>query len=101
MPLYTNGDGLRKTDRLDLYLGELLSQRRVWRKSQPKKEPITGAILDAMVAMAEESHNLYGDFSNVRSALRFLSPWNLHWLSPGGIRPEYGPRRSPSQLMPT
>ena len=61
VPLYTNGDGSRKSDKLDPYLGELLGQRRIWRKAKSKKEPITGEIVDAMADMAAESRSLYGD----------------------------------------
>jgi len=61
-PLYAAGDGTRKADKLNPYLAELLAQRRVWRKPKTKKEPITGAIIDAMAQMAEEGRHKYGDF---------------------------------------
>lgn len=38
--------------RLHPYLAELLSQRRIWRQAQSKKEPITGAVFDALAQLA-------------------------------------------------
>lgn len=55
VPLYANEKGTQKSERLNPYLSELLSQRRTWTKKKDKKEPLTGHIFSAMAAIAAAS----------------------------------------------
>jgi len=40
------------------YFKAILSDRRTWQQSRPKREPLTGLILDAMARRAAQSHPL-------------------------------------------
>lgn len=46
---------LTKSDKLHPYLEEILAARRIWKKPQQKKEPVTGPALDCMRLMAHEA----------------------------------------------
>ena len=54
VPLYTNNQGTKKSERLHPYLAELLGQRRTWGKKKSKREPLTGHIIDTMRDLAGE-----------------------------------------------
>jgi hypothetical protein len=52
VPLYLHSGGTQKQNTLNPFLADLLVQRRTWKKKRNKKEPITGAMLDAMLQLA-------------------------------------------------
>jgi hypothetical protein len=55
IPLYTNGGGMKKKESLYPYISEILVGRHTWKRSRPRCEPLTGAILDMMAGMAQAS----------------------------------------------
>ena len=64
IPLYTTQDGSKKSEWLHPYLAEILSQWQTWGKWKDPKEPLTGAILDAMQdAMTSASQSQQGSCS--------------------------------------
>ena len=64
IPLYISEKGTRKAEDFHPYLRERLSQRAIWRQPREKKEPISGAMFDAMHAMANQCrrHSAYGNY---------------------------------------
>ena len=52
VPVCANEKGSKKSERLHPCSSEILGQRRTWGKKQSKKEPLAGAILDAMEQLA-------------------------------------------------
>jgi hypothetical protein len=57
VPLYSNGGGTKKTEKLNPYLSELLAQRRTWAQKKDKKEPLTGKIFSAMAFLSDTSRH--------------------------------------------
>lgn len=52
--LFHDGDGAQQKDKLDPYLAEVLSQRRIWKVKKDKREALDGKILQKMAEFAAE-----------------------------------------------
>jgi hypothetical protein len=94
LPLYTNRGGTKKTETLHPYLAAILSDRRTWKKARPKREPLTGAILDRMAEMAKTASDQSSTSSDAA-----MYDWSRLGLFTGSRLAEYGqsalPRGTP------
>ncbi|KAL3904716.1 MAG: hypothetical protein SGILL_009959, partial [Bacillariaceae sp.] len=52
VPVFHNNKGAQPMDRLDPYLSQLVSQRRIWGRKKPKREPLSGEMLEYMCLSA-------------------------------------------------
>jgi hypothetical protein len=55
VPIFLQSGASRQQNHIHPYLSDLLAQRRTWAKKRPKREALTGAILDAMLELASDS----------------------------------------------
>ena len=91
VPLYLQTGGSQKQNKLNPFLSDLLVQRRTWKKQRPKKEPLTGNILDAMLQIAaSDTHGILSDSAAIYDWCRF-------GLYTGSRLGEYGQSKPPKE----
>lgn len=55
VPLFHSNGGSQKADRLDPFLAEMLAQRRTWGVKKPKREALSGDMLEVMHSLAAQA----------------------------------------------
>ena len=93
IPLRTKAGGTTKADQYHPYLAEIISGRRIWKKPQDRKEPISAEMLDAMAWMAAQ----YRAFGTYRNHGRDPVLWDFACLAcfTGSRLGEYGVSKRP------
>ena len=91
VPLYLQTGGAHKQNTLNPFLANLLVDRRNWKKKRDKKEPLTGAMLNAML------HLVTSDPRGILSQMAAVYDWCRFGLYTGSRLGEYGQCKPPKQ----